>query len=464
MSDFKPKSKKLSFNTIPDTDQGITVADALVLLDDSDYREPILAALGIDEIRGDMIAIPGAASLVKSVLETDEEFEKFDLKRRYEDLTFVRPAAGDDYHETDVLLEFNAVDEGRGTIIASPAYTAQPDLLEKSGSMRNYAKKLIENERIDMVFHDLEEVRSIYNANSEEPHEYSYRIIKDLDTVNHYYRAITSTTHYRDYNIKLSVFVFLVAIHRLMQATGDEYILNRAEHTDSRIKAFFEKIGQLHQSPLGKVKFLIELRNNEVKEGSVKFSGVCALVYEEKSGETATVPSTTAPVVEYDEYEDEYGDEAQVNPGRTQDIYLTPRPNKLKYKIESIKHNVSPGKAMPRMMVAEKVKEVENLLYADLAMAADADTLEKIRVIIKSKIKALPASSFLGAYKGQLNNSVPENLHNVEELLRMVGKLNLVVPNQNANAKDYLRYMFFEAIVERGRPGFSKTDPNEEAE
>jgi hypothetical protein len=462
MSDFKPKSKKLSFNTIPESDQGIAVSDALVLLNDSEYRESILLALGIEEIAEDIIAIPGAASLVKSVLETDAEFEKFDLKRRYENLTFVRPHADDDYHEKDVLIEFDAKEEGRGTILASPAYTAQPDLLEKTGSMRSYAKNLIENGRIDMVFHDLEQVRTIYNANSEEPHEHSYRIVKDLENGEHYYRAITSTTHYKDYNIKLSVFVFLVAIHRLMQATGDEYILNRAEHTDSRIKAFFEKIGKLHQSPLGKVKFLIELRNNEVKEGSVKFSGVCAIVYEDK--EPGAVPSTTAPVVEFEKYEDEYGDEEQINPGQTQDIYLTPRPNKLKYKIESIKHNVSPGKAMPRMMVAEKVKEVEELLYADLSMAADADTLEKIRLIIKSKIKALPASSFLGAYKGQLNTSVPETLENVEELLRMVGKLNLIVPNQNANAKDYLRYMFFEAIVERGRPGFSKTDPTEEAE
>ena len=461
MSDFKPRNKKISFNTIPDTDQGITVAQALVLLDDSEYRESILAALGIDEIAGDMIAIPGAAALVKSVLETDAEFEKFDLKRRYEKLTFLRPDEDDDYREKDVLIEFNANDEGRGIIVASPAYNAQPDLLEKTGSMRNYARKLIDHERIDMVFHDLEQVRTIYNADSDEPHEYSYRLIKDLDSGDHYYRAITSTTHYKDYNIKLSVFVFLVAIHRLMQATGDEYILNRAEHTDSRIKAFFEKIGQLHQSPLGKVKFLIELRNNEVKEGSVKFSGVCALVYEEK--ELGMVPNTTAPAVEFDTYEDEYGDEGQINPSQTQDIYLTPRPNKLKYKIESIKHNVSPGKAMPRMMVAEKVKEVENLLYADLAMAADANTLEKIRLIIKSKIKALPASSFLGAYKGQLNNSVPETLNNVEELLRMVGKLNLIVPNENANAKDYLRYMFFEAIVERSRPGFSKTDQEEDA-
>lgn len=461
MSDFKPKSKKISFKTIPNDDQGITVADALVLLDDSDYRDQILMALAIDEIAGDTIAIPGAASLVRSVLETDSEFEKFDLKRRYEDLTFVRPDADSDYRERDVEIAFDATAEGHGRFVASPAYAAQPDLLEKTGSMRSYAKKLIEHERIDMVFHDLEEVRSIYDG-EDEGHEHSYRIIKDLQSGHYYYRAITSTTHYKDYNVKLSVFVFLVAIHRLMQATGDEYVLNRAEHTESRIKAFFEKIGELHQSPLGKVKFLIELRNNEVKEGSVKFSGICAIVYED-NGTNASAPTAEAVPVSFDEYMDQYEEEDEV-PGQTQDIYLTPRPNKLKYKIESIKHNVSPGKAMPRMLVAEKVKEVETLLYADLEMAADADTREKIRLIIKSKIKALPANSFLGAYKSQLNGNVPEILNNTEELLRMVGKLNLIVPNRNANAKDYLRYMFFEAVVERGRPGFGRTDVSESDE
>ncbi|RZJ93173.1 MAG: hypothetical protein EOO60_05580 [Hymenobacter sp.] len=256
--------------------------------------------------------------------------------------------------------------------------------------------------------------------------------------------------------------MFLVAIHRLTQETGDEYFLNRAEHTDSRIKAFFEKNAEPHMSPLGKIKFLIELRNNEVKEGSVKFSGVCALVYDENDhGAESPVEAAEA---EYDEFEDEFAEDDESDDDSTQDVYLTPRPNKLKYGIESIKHNVTPGKALPRMLVAEKVGVVEQMIYQDLQMAADAIDIEKIRLLIKSKIKAIPAASFLGAYKGMLNGAVPEVLNNVEELLRMVGKLNLIVPNKNANAKDSLRYMFFEAIVERGRPGFSKTDNEEDTE
>jgi hypothetical protein len=461
MSDFKAKSKKLSFKSIPDDDQGITVADALALISDSEYRQQIIDALGVDEIAEETIGIPGAASLVRSVMETDDEFEKFDLARHYEQLTFVRPDEESDYHEKDIEIQFDASDEDRGVIIAAPAYTAQSDLLEKTGSMRSFAKTLIANERIDVVFDNLEQVRSIYNEeNEEEGHQYKYRIIRDRETGSHYYRAIISTSRYKDYNIKLSVFVCLIAIYRLMQETGHEYILNRAEHTDSRIKAFFEKIGELHESPLGKVKFLIELRNNEVKEGSVKFSGVCAIVYNDENHEQPASP-TTATSVEYDAYLDEYNAE-EVGPEGDKDIYLTPRPNKLKYMIESIKHNVSPGKALPRMLVAEKVQEVEEMIYADLALANDATTLEKIRLLIKSKIKALPASSFLGPYKGQLGGIVPETISNMEELLRIVGKLDLVVPNENANAKDYLRYMFFEAIVERGRPGFSNTDGTEE--
>jgi hypothetical protein len=461
MSDFKPKTRKLTSKTYPAHDVGISVADALALIADSEYREPIMLALDIDSIAGDMIAIPGAASLVSSVLEVDSKFEKFDLHRHYQDLVFIRPNSESEFYEKDVEITFNAEDVSRGSFTASPAYGAQGDLLEKTGSMRNYARNLIEHERIDMVFHDLQQVRSIYNTEGE-AHHYSYRILKDLDTGSHYYRALTSTSHYRDYNIKLSVFVFLVAIHRLTQETGDEYFLNRAEHTDSRIKAFFEKNAEPHMSPLGKVKFLIELRNNEVKEGSVKFSGVCALVYNEND-HGAEAP--TEPVeVEYDEFEDEFAADDASDDDSTQDIYLTPRPNKLKYSIESIKHNVTPGKALPRMLLAEKVGLVEQMIYQDLQMAANAVDIEKIRVLIKSKIKAIPAASVLGAYKGLLNGAVPEVLNNVEELLRMVGKLNLVVPNKNANAKDSLRYMFFEAIVERSRPGFSKTDVNEQSE
>ncbi|RZJ93172.1 MAG: hypothetical protein EOO60_05575 [Hymenobacter sp.] len=108
MSDFKSKTRKLTSKTYPAQDTGISVADALVLIADSEYREPIMLALDINSIAGDTIQIPGARSLVDSVMEIDSKFEKFDLHRHYQDLVFVRPDADSEYHENDVALALNA--------------------------------------------------------------------------------------------------------------------------------------------------------------------------------------------------------------------------------------------------------------------------------------------------------------------------------------------------------------------
>ncbi|MBO3270786.1 hypothetical protein [Hymenobacter defluvii] len=467
MSDFKPKPKKLSFKTIPTEDTGINISDALVLLEDSEYKEDILAALKVEDLDGAFIAIPGATSLVNSVLMTDSLYEKFDLRCRYENLVFERPDRTSEYHEEDIDIKFDDTESSRGLFIASPAYDAQSDFLEKTGSMSKYAKKLITHSRIDMVYTDLEEVRSIYNASytEKDQHEFKYRIIKNLETNKYYYRAITSTDRYKDYNIKLSVFAILVAIHRLSISTGDEYILSKAEHTESKIRVFFEKIGKLEHTPLGDVKFIIELRNSEIRKGAVKYSGVCAIVYDNKENDTDNNNNNDDDEIidDFLEYEDEFDeDEAADDSSTTNDIYLTPRPNRLKYLISSIKHNETPKKALSKMDIVEAVERVEKLIYSDLSVAPDLKSLEMIRILISNKIDALQNVSTLGKYKSELQSKLPETIENIEELLRLVNKLNLVVPEKNIDAKEYLRYLFFEAIVEKGRPGFSKLDSNEE--
>jgi hypothetical protein len=439
--DFQYKRNRFKAKDIDATDTGIRVKDALVLIQQSDYYDDIYASLKVDEIINDTIEIPGARKLIEAVDTESKRYYKVDVDKKYEELSF---SASPD--ESNILLKFGPSENYPVDFTALPIYSAQSDFFENSCSMSKYANRLIKNERIEVVLDNLERIRSIY-AEGREHHEYKYRILRD-DKGNHFFRASTSTTHYKDYNIGLSVFVALVSLHRHMKTNEDQYSVNRCEYTESEIRVFFEKRGH-RSTKIGDIKYLVELNNSEIKEGAVRFSGVFSILVEDNKADRDAIQEEKRrlglPI------EDDY------IPGGQRELLLKPRPARLKYSIASIKHNVNPQRAIPAMSLSSKLRDNEKQIYADLETLGDPKSLGMIRNSIAEKLQRIQTESELGEFKSIMQRSVPEAIQNYHELLRLMNRLDLIAED-SVEAKEQLRYLFYEALLDRRNPGFGQTE------
>jgi len=442
MNDFQYKNNKFTSKDIDPEDTGVKIKDALLLIRDSEYYDDIYAALKVGEIINETVAIPGTQMLISCVDAESKRYTKIDVSKKYEDLQF---EISDD--ESVINIAFTPSDNYPVTFTASPIYSAQTDFFENSCSMSKYANRLIRKERIKVVLENLESIRSIYKE-GKDTHEYKYRLLKDSKGT-HFFRATTSITHYKDYNIGLSVFVALVALYRHMQATTDKFVVNRCEYNESSIRVFFEKLGK-RSTPIGEVKYLVELNNSEIKEGAVRFSGVCAIIIKDDKVDRDAVQKDRVQLgieSDYEEYEE----------GGERELFIKPRPTNLRYSIQGIKHNVNPKKAIPSMILASKIQKNEAKIYDDLASIGEARSFSMIRKSIVDKVKRIQKESDLGEFKSSMQNEIPEAIQNYHELLRLLNRLDLIA-SSSIDAKEQLRYLFYEALLERRNPGFEQPE------
>ena len=326
-------------------------------------------------------------------------------------------------------------------IKATPIYDAQLDFLEHSCNMSKYANKLIKKERMDLVLENLDSIREVY-VNGRDTHRHNYRLLLDKRRNNYYFRAITSTDYYKDYNIGLSVFVALISIHRHMKSGGTSYAVNRCEYSESFIRVYFEKLGPRKKTKLGEIKYLIELSNSEIKEGSVRFSGTCAIVYPLNKNDQEVLI-----LIEGEE----------ITEG-LKDLFIKPRPTNLRYSIDAIRHNYSPEKAVAGFLIIDKkIKDNEDKIYSDFDALEDASELWKIRESIFEKVNRLQKESDLGEFKSSLKQAIPQAIDNFHELLRLMNHLD-VIASSSVEAKESLRHLFYEALFDRRRPNFNQPD------
>lgn len=436
MSDFQYNIGRFSAKHISHDDEGVSVKDALLLINDSPFYQALYKSLKIEEILGDFIAIPGATKLISIVDIESNRYDKFDLHCEYNSLMF---EASEDESLVEIL--FPQTEKHSKPFKATPIYNAQSDFLENSCLMSKYANKLIRKERMDLVLENLESIREIYKE-GRDAHFYNYRLLLDKRRDLYYFRASTSTDFYNDYNIGLSVFVALISLHRHMGSTGTKYAVNRCEYSESFIRVYFEKLGERKKTKLGEIKYLIELSNSEIKEGSVRFSGTCAIVYKiGKEEKDLFVPIEGEEII-----------------GDTKDLFVKPRPNNLKYSIDSIRHNYGPEKAVAGFLkIDKKIQANEAKMYADFDALEDASGLWAIRASIVDKVDRLHKETDLGEFKSSLKQAIPEAIQNFHELLRLMNNLD-VIASPSVEAKENLRHLFYEALFERRKPNFGQSE------
>lgn len=420
MSKFS--TKRINQQNLPESDTGTTVQELLQLTQGSPFREAIHEVLEINTIGQDPIEIPGAATLVAAVDAESQKFLKFDIRSNFEDLkfTYLHDENAIEFSFTnwvkidfpnEVSEEIKAALQGVEQIDATPIYSAQTSLFDKLFNFDKYANGLIKKGFSGVVLANLEMLERIYREQGTElpAHVHRYRMLRDEEDGKYYFRALISADRYKDYNIGVSVFIALVALHQIMKETGDRYAVKYFEYTESFINAQFENTIEKEIPGLGTVRFVVELSNSETTRGAVKLTGLCSVVSTE--GESRAEVSIR---------------------------------NKFQSPILSISHGHGPTTAVGRMAVRDQLKMVQDEMFEDLSAINASREPGYLLQVFRSKIKN--GRTLDPNRKKQLTQMLEQTVNNFHQLLVMMDRAETLVEEDDVDAKEYLRYVMYTVL------------------
>jgi hypothetical protein len=72
--------KSFTKNDIEKDDIGVSMVEAIKLLDNSKFKADFEKHLNLNNLKKEFISIPGASRLVKTILEVEKKFQKFDIE------------------------------------------------------------------------------------------------------------------------------------------------------------------------------------------------------------------------------------------------------------------------------------------------------------------------------------------------------------------------------------------------
>jgi hypothetical protein len=406
MENFTKKFFSFDDGTI--NDNGVHVKKVLELVKDYPSYKEFYRLLEINKIKDDFIKIPGAARLISAMITVNKLFTKFDLESSYQDLEF------DDSEDFSITfknisdIEVNSIIES-DEFTAKPIYSSRSDFFAGLFNMDKYATTLLGEKLRDLVNTNLKAIQKVFNERSVAAKK--YRILLDSNG-NYFLRAITSKRYY-DYNNNIAVFIGLIVLHKEMLTSNNKFIVNRCEYNESYVRIYFENVQKQELPNVGFIKNIIEVSNDEVKREALKFSNVISISY-----------------------------------GKAKDIdkYIFIKPQRTKAKILSIKHNSLPKTAFEELASMDNYKTVQQELYNDIKSIGGIKEASAIKFLVINKIKSAKAGE-LKKYKKNILSQLTEEVKTITQLLEMMHKIELLA--SDIDSKEYLRYIMYEALVDR---------------
>lgn len=400
------KKKSIRKSDIKDSDKGILISDLYKILSSTDNTsEELLKKLELDFDKKEFIPIVGAQTLVNHLSAINKTHIKKDLISNVKDIRF-------NYGESFSFIFHNISDSenyfGDKSIIAIPKYSSQREFFSNLYSMDRYADKLIKNELQKILDINLELLQK------EETKDRKYRLVYYKPEEKYYLRAIVSTDNYFDYNNSIAVVIALLTLFTEMKNSGTEYSLKLCEYNESNIRMFFDTHETRELSGIGKVRNLIEISNDEIKREALKFSGICSISYSDKN------------------------DNAE----------LFIKPKDIKSKILTIKHNQKPENALKSLLDFENVEDVHNDLYEDIKTIQKIKNPEQIKFLVRRKIENAKNDAIQN-YKSKIINELSNSTtKNIIDLIQLFDKIH-VFADEDIEATEYLRFVIFEALINR---------------
>lgn len=403
---METKKRSILKLDIPESDNGILISDLFKLLISTDETaNQIKEVLSKQFKKDEFIPIPGAYTLANSQIVQNKNYIKKDLISSLENISF--------YSDNNFTINFNNITdrerfEGSTALKTYPKYSAQRDFFRNLFSMDKYAKKLIDNGFKKIVEINLELLKE------QKVKDKKYRLIHYKPDNNYYLRAIVSTDNYFDYNNSIAVVIGLLTLYKEIKSSGIAYALKLCEYNESNIRMFFDTTVEKELEGIGSVKNIIEISNDEIKREALRFSGVCTIIY---------------------------GIKKQQN-----EIYI--KPKDVKSKILTIKHNQKPANGLKSLTDFENVDNVHKELYEDIKAIKKIKDTEQIKFLIRRKIDKAKNEDIKKFKASILNELTKTTTKNILDLLNLFNNIQ-VLANEDIEASEYLRYIIYEALINR---------------
>ena len=400
--------KKMNLNELPIKDRGISVKKAMELISDSPYYDEIHKSLKLSKIENEFIAISGAESLVNSVLVMDNKFKKFDVKAKLKNVR-----CNNLLDKKKAIIEISNIEDEEvlkttksDLIKGVTAYSVKSDYLDMfdADKFLNYC---LVNDYQDIIDENLERL-DLKNESNE--NQKQFRFLRD-DNQDYYIRAITSVDRYKDYNIKFSVFVALIALYRVMKEKKEEFVVSYFTCSESDIKVVFRRTNYKSVMKGLDVGFELELVNDEIKRESVKFNGLFSINYNE-----------------------------------TENVSIKPDING---KIISFSHMISIEKVSRLIQgLSEAIDEFVETIYKDAEYIKKAKSPKELKSYLYQKVKNSKQKEFREKYKKDVQKIIEkESVNTLYQLLDLMGKVDLMIDDSDIKAKDFWKFKLYEVLV-----------------
>ncbi len=388
-------------------DDGIEIGVLLTLIEKSDYYKNILEYFNIDAKNNSKINVKGAKTLFTVIKKLNEKYIKEDLTSNLNDINF--------NYEKGFAIQFNNLAGNQyltnleiNSLKATPIHSGERDFFSNLYEIDKYASKLIKNKFNDILDQNL----ALLKTKGE--HVKKYRLIHDIEDNTFYFRAIVSEDRYQNYDNSLTVVVALLKLHFEMIATDVIYDLDFFEYNESFIRMFFKTSETKELKGVGFLENALQVSNDEIKREALKFSNVCSIIFEDSKN-------------------------------NKQSLFI--KPKDIKTKVLSITHGTGPTKAFKNLEDFVKSKENFSNLYREIEAITKLKDHNQIVHLVRSKIDNSNTVE-IKKFKDDLMKILLIEIKNTTQLLETFNKL-MFLEGLEIDAKEYLRYLIYEALINR---------------
>jgi len=388
-------------------DDGITIDKLLLLIKESEYYQNVLNYFQIEENDTTKINIPGSKTLFTILNLSNKKLRKEDIKVELQNIKF-------DYSSKFGIV-FNNIQENEylknkniNSLKAYPIHSAQKDFFSNLYEIDKYASKLLNNGFKDILDYNLELLKQ------KKKHQRKYRLIHDTEVDIFYLRAIVSTDRYYNYDNAFTVVIALLKLHLEMLTSKVDYELQFFEYNDSFIRLYFKTSELKELKGIGYLENTLLVSNDEIKREALRFSNICTIRYVDSNK-------------------------------NEQRLFI--KPKDIKTKVITIPHGTGVEKAF--LNLDDFVKSTENFekLFKEVETITKIQNHNQIVHLVKSKINNSNTDE-IKKFKSELTKVLLVDIKTTTQLLETFNKL-VFLEGLEIDAKEYLRYILYEALINR---------------
>lgn len=403
----KFKKRTLKSEDFRPEDNGIRIDKLLTIIEDSPYFNQILEYFDIDSKNEELIEIKGANTLFTVIKSLNRQYKKVDLISNLKDIHF-NYSDGFSINFSDLSADAYFDEYDKEVISAKPIHSGERDFFSNVYDIEKYADKLISKGYGDILDQNLELLKS------KEEHIRKYRLLHDVEEDSFYLRAIVSEGRYYNYDNSITLVIALLKLYFETKVSGIHYRLDSCEFNESFIRIFFKTSEQKELAGVGYLENTLQVSNDEIKREALRFSNVCSILFKDSEDNNKS-------------------------------IFI--KPKDIKSKVLSIPHGTGPDKAFKKLEEFAKSKEIFQRMYEEIKSISKIKDHNQILHLVRTKIENSTTEDIKRS-REDLKKILLKDIKSTTQLLETFSKL-MLLEGLEIDAKEYLRYLIYEALIDR---------------